>query len=266
MTVESQDIAALTRFALEVIRQAGEKALSFYGKGKKSIKFDRSLVTETEIHLTDFFEVRLKEQFPEHRMFNHANELPAYTHDAKRYLWTFDAIDGVANFQAGIPIWSVSLALVENYWPVFGGIYMPATGDICYAVAGDKAFWNDEEICISEQPAISDESLLLTYSRFHHHYQTAFPGKIRNLGCTAAHLCYVAMGRAEGAVIANESFQDLAAARIIIEAAGGRIYKMNGEEFYLNEYLDGNRIEDHLLVAGPESLPQIRQSIRELAA
>ncbi|GAF91915.1 unnamed protein product, partial [marine sediment metagenome] len=79
------------------------------------------------------------------------------------------------------------------------------------------------------------ESLLLTYSRFHHHYHSTFPGKIRDLGCTAAHICYVATGRAEAALIANESYQDLAAACIIVEAAGGKIYKLDGSEFLLNE-------------------------------
>jgi len=89
---------------------------------------------------------------------------------------------------------------------------------------------------------------MFTFSRFHRHYVSRFPGKIRNLGCTGAHLCYVAMGRADVAVTANESFQDLAAARMIVEAAGGRLFKASGEKFYLNDYLNGARIEEHLLV------------------
>jgi myo-inositol-1(or 4)-monophosphatase len=50
------------------------------------------------------------------------------------------------------------------------------------------------------------------------------------------------MGRADVAVTANESFQDLAATRMIVEAAGGRLYKASGEKFYLNDYLNGERV------------------------
>jgi myo-inositol-1(or 4)-monophosphatase len=59
------------------------------------------------------------------------------------------------------------------------------------------------------------------------------------------------MGRADAAVTANETFQDLAAARMIVEAAGGRLFKTTGEKFYLNDYLNGERIEEHLLATAP---------------
>ena len=77
---------------------------------------------------------------------------------------------------------------------------MPATGDIFYAYADDNAYWGSQSIRISSQKSINDESLLLIYSRFHRNHHTSFPGKIRNLGCTGAHICYVAMGRAEASV------------------------------------------------------------------
>jgi myo-inositol-1(or 4)-monophosphatase len=73
------------------------------------------------------------------------------------------------------------------------------------------------------------------------------------------------MGRAEAAVIANESYPDLAAARVIVEAAGGKIYKMDGSEFFLNEYLDEQRIEDHLLVVSPDNYSQVRNCLQEIS-
>lgn len=265
MTVETHhEINELTHFGVEVIRRTGEQALSYYGKGNPHLKFDMSLVTETELYLTDFFKEQLYEHFPEHQLFMNNYDIENYTHEEKRYLWIYDALDGVANFQAGIPIWGTSLSLLENFWPIFGVFYMPATGDLFHARAAHKAFWGEDEIHISEQETINDESLFLTYSRFHNHYHCTFPGKIRNLGCTGAHLCYVAMGRAEAAVVANESYQDLAAARVIIEAAGGKFFKMDGSEFFLNEYLDGKRIEDPLLVARPDSFSQVRDCIKNI--
>ena len=126
---------------------------------------------------------------------------------------------------------------------------MPVTDDIFYAQAGQKAYWGKEEIHIPKPDEINNESVLLTYSRFHNHYRSTFPGKIRNLGSTAAHICYVARGRAEGALLAHVSYQDLAAAQIILNAAGGKICRLDGSEFHLSEYLGGQRIEEHLLAA-----------------
>ena len=73
------------------------------------------------------------------------------------------------------------------------------------------------------------------------------------------------MGRAEAALVANESFQDLAAACIILEAAGGKICKIDGSDFFLNEHLDGQKINDHLLILAPDIYSQVRSSLQEIA-
>jgi len=67
----------------------------------------------------------------------------------------------------------------------------------------------------------------------------------------------VAKGRADAAIIANESYQDLAATRVIIEAAGGKICKMDGSKFHLGDYIEGGRINEHLLVASSKNIDQV---------
>jgi myo-inositol-1(or 4)-monophosphatase len=262
---EELGIEELSRFATEVIRQAGSEALAYYGKGRTQVKFDEGLVTEAENHLADFFKKRLSGRFPGHQIFINGQGEREYSHEGRRYLWVFDALDGIANFQAGIPIWGISLGLLENYWPLLGLFYMPATGDLFHARPDGQAFWEEKPIRVSNQGAVNDESLLLTYSRFHNHFATTFPGKIRNLGCTAAHVCYVAAGRAEAAVIANLSYKDLGGVRVIINAAGGKIFKMDGREFFPNEYLDGPRISERLLVVSPERFAEISEYLKEIA-
>jgi myo-inositol-1(or 4)-monophosphatase len=254
----------LIGFGMELIHQAGEKAMMFYGKGRPQVKFDQGVVTEAEIQLTEYFKEQLHRHFPGHRLFSVDEVNENYSHEGKRYLWTFDPLEGVANFQAGIPLWGLSMALLENFWPVFGVFFMPATGDLFHARAGCCAYWGRREITMPGSDGINDESVLLTYSRFHQHYHSAFPGKIRSLGCTSAHICYVAMGRADAALIANESFQGLAAARVIVEAAGGKFSKTDGGDFYLNEYLNGQKIDDHLIVAAPDNLAAVRACLKRV--
>ena len=262
MGIKGQGIEALSEFAMEHIKAAGKKALPYYGKGKTRVKFDQGMVTEADLRIADYFQEKLNKRFPDHHIFRYDELNEKYSHEGKRFLWIFDPIEGVANYQAGIPIWGMSVALLDNFWPILGVFYMPATGDIFHARAGQDAFWGKKKIRISETASINDESVLFTFSRFHQYYRSNFPGKIRNLGCASAHICYVAMGRADAAVIANESFQGLAAARVIIEAAGGKVCNFDGCDFHLNEYLDGQKIDDHLLVAAPESFVQVRKCLK----
>jgi myo-inositol-1(or 4)-monophosphatase len=262
MGSKGHGVEELSEFAMEFIKQAGKKAMPFYGKGQTRVKFDQGMVTEADLRIADYFQEKLNERFPDHHLFEYDQLNEKYSHEGKRYLWIFDPIEGVANYQAGIPIWGMSMALLDNFWPILGVFYMPATGDIFHARAGQNAFWGKKKIQISEAPTINDESVLFTFSRFHQYYRSTFPGKMRNLGCASAHICYVAMGRADAAVIANESFQGLAAARVILEAAGGKVCNFDGCDFHLNEYLDGQKIDDHLLVAAPESFAQVRECLK----
>jgi myo-inositol-1(or 4)-monophosphatase len=248
--VDNVDIGSLSLFGLETIRLMGREALKFFGKGSVRPPFDRDLVTQAELHLLESFQKEIKKQYPNHLIYGQDHLDEGYTHDAKRYLWTFDPLDGVDNFQSGIPIWGMSLALYENFWPLFGVFFMPATNDLFRAIAGGKAYWNDRVITISSRDTISQESVLLTFSRFHQYYESGFPGKIRDFGSTGAHVCYVAMGRADAAITANESFKDLAAVSVILKAAGGMFVNRGGESFHVSDYMEGQRIEDHLLIAG----------------
>ncbi len=266
MSQETPGVDELMGFGREIIRFVGEEALSFYGRGNADLRFDEKVITEAELRLNQVFENRVRERFPDHQLFQENSQNAGYSHRSERYVWVFNALDGVANFQAGIPIWGVSLALLENAWPIFGFFHMPVTGDLFHARAGEKAFLGDTAIKMSPQEDINDESLLLAYARFHRHYRTSFPGKIRDFGCAAAHLCYMAMGRAEAALVSNESYRDLAAARIIIEAAGGKIYKMDGKECFLNEYLDGRPIHEDFLVASQETYPQVRKCLEKISS
>jgi len=254
----STSLEEMNSFSLDLVRQAGVEALQYYGKGRSKTVFDQSLVTEAELRLSNFFQEQLNQRFPDHQVLSSSSHIgKEYSHDKKRYLWIFDPIDGVDNFQAGIPIWGMSLSLLDNFWPILGVFHMPATGDLFHAQADNGSFWGSKKISVNTKENVDDESLLLTFSRFHQHYNCKFPGKIRDLGCTAAHICYVAKGRADAAIIANESYQDLAATRVIIEAAGGKISKMDGSDFHLNEHINGGRIPEHLLVASPGNMKQV---------
>ncbi len=264
MANKDLNVNKLKSFASDTIREAGDHALIFFGKRKSDRRFDIDLVTKAELELNQFFKEKLHVHFPDHQFYQNTHEQCDYCHGDSRYLWIFDPMDGSANFQAGIPLWGISLALVENFWPIFGIYYFPAIGDIFYASAGEPAYHQNEIISVTPSKFVNDESVLFTFARFHKHYACHFPGKIRDFGCTGAHICYVAKGLADAAVISNEAFQGLAALRCIIESAGGKICKIDGNNFFLNEYLNGHQINTHLLVGKPDICDQIPRFLKEI--
>ena len=262
--LERPNIDELIAFARDTILSCGQQACALYRRATPHGHFDETLVTAAELELNARFQAALAKSYPAHRLFGRGDPTDGYTHDQKRYMWIFDPIDGLDNFQAGIPVWAMSLALMENYWPLLGMIHLPASGDLFHAKAGGDAFHGAHRLQTKANESIDEDLLILTYSRFHRHYRTSFPGKIRNLGCTAAHLCYVAMGRADAAIITNESFTDLAAAEVIVEAAGGKIFTIDGGPFHAGEYLSGEKIAAHLIATRADRLDTILSCLHRL--
>ena len=87
------DIEEMAGFAKDIIRQAGDHALEFYGKGKPQIKFDEDLVTKAELSLFDFFTRQLETRFPDHHAFREMSifrNIPTRPNDTSGYsiLWT----------------------------------------------------------------------------------------------------------------------------------------------------------------------------------
>ncbi len=242
-----QSAKELLEFALEMTRECGATAMKYYGRGDPNVKFDDDLITEAENAIVSTAGRNLERLSVKPVIYGEGKIGTSYKHGGGGYLWVIDPIDGTASFQAGIPVWGISVALFENFWPIFGIFYMPVTDELYWAMEGDTAYKNSEKIEIGEIHEIDNESLLLTYSRFHQDYSSTFPGKIRNLGSAAAHIMYVASGRAEGALFKNVSFKDLAAAQIILNAAGGEIIFLNGQTFHLNDYIDGQKITETLI-------------------
>jgi myo-inositol-1(or 4)-monophosphatase len=251
-------------FAENLVKQTGELALKYYGRGNPALKFDEELVTEAELAIRDFMSTTIVESYPEHHFMGEGADQTSYRHGERGFQWIADPMDGSANFQAGIPLWGVSLALFKNFWPVLGLFYMPVTGDLYRALAGRNLMVNDTSITLEPEVIANNESVLLTYSRFHSEFTSTFPGKIRNLGCTAAHLGYVASSRAEAALLKYVHIWDIAAGLILLEAAGGEIRYLDGGKFHLNDYLDSQKVDKPLLAAPAGEHSMISQYLQPL--
>lgn len=161
----------------------------------------------------------------------------------QEYTWIIDPLDGTTNFLHGLPLFSISLALVHQGKPVLGVIHDICRNDCYYAVQDDHAYCNDRPIHTSVATYLS-ESLLATGFPYYHFEKREpyleiikeFLEKshgVRRLGSAAIDMAFVACGRFEGFFEYNLNPWDVAAGAIIIEQAGGSVTDFTGGSNYL---------------------------------
>ena len=246
-----RDLAEILTFAKGLARASGALAMSYYGRANPTLRYDYDLVTEADLALNEYLRKEVLDAFPDHIFFNGGAQ-KKNLRDITDPVWVVDPLDGSAGFSAGMPVWGVSLALFDSGRPVLGIIHLPVTGELYSASRSGPAMLNDRKITVRDQE-LDNESLLLTYSRFHSDFITKLTGKVRSLGSTAAHMAYVARGAASGAIMGNVHIWDIAAGQVILEAAGGAIRDLSGKKVDLADYSRGGDI-DKVLIAAPMGL------------
>ncbi len=144
--------------------------------------------------------------------------------------WVIDPIDGTVNYFYGIPIFCVSIALRVEGRFVLGCVYDPMQDECFCAQAGGQASCNGSPIGVSARNCLSEAVVFIGHGRhdgsgeagvrrFAH--VSAQVRKVRILGSAAIALCYIAAGRFDAYVEGRIHLWDFAAARVILEAAGG---------------------------------------------
>jgi myo-inositol-1(or 4)-monophosphatase len=247
-----RDLQEVLTFAKGLARSAGALAMSYYGRANPTLRYDHDLVTEADLAVEDYIRQEVSSSYPEHQFLGEEGRKSGGEPDRQQLVWVVDPVDGSAGFSAGMPVWGVSIALFDGPKPVLGIIHLPVTSEVYSAVSGGPAMLNDREIRVRDQ-VVDNESLLLTYSRFHSDFLTHTTGKVRSLGSSAAHMAYVARGAATGAVLGNVHVWDVAAGQVVLEAAGGALRDLAGRKVDLAAFLSGQKIEG-VLIAAPKGL------------
>jgi myo-inositol-1(or 4)-monophosphatase len=154
------------------------------------------------------------------------------------YNWIIDPLDGTTNFIHGLPVYSVSIALIKEEQLLIGVVYEINLDECFWAIAGEGAFCNGRPIKVSSAPKLSD-SLIATGFPYYDfdlisNYLAALQRLmqkthgIRRLGSAAVDLAYVACGRVDAFFEYNLNSYDVAAGALIVIEAGGRVSDFDG--------------------------------------
>jgi myo-inositol-1(or 4)-monophosphatase len=213
---------AMARMAASV-RDAGALALSMFGRPIHNwTKLESSPVSDADIAVDRLLHERLANDgspiaWLSEESVDDLSRLQA------RYLWIVDPIDGTRAYLAGLPDWSVSVALVENGRPVAACLYAPVSDQFFTAIAGQGATCNGAPIAVTAGASLERlriagprklvERLIARKPSF-----SAMP-RLRSL---ALRLVQVAQGDCDVVIAGPNSHDwDLAAADLLVHEAGG---------------------------------------------
>lgn len=239
-------LSHITLAGIEAALSAGELLRQGFG-GTFSVSAKsgvHNLVTEYDHRAEEQIISFLKREFPSSQFL--AEESGGENSAASSLQWIIDPLDGTVNFAHGIPMFSVSIAALQNNEIISGIVYQPITHELFVAQKDGGAFLNGNKICVSKTSELKKAFLATGFpynlaenpgdciGHFTEILKQGLP--IRRLGSAAIDLCYVASGRFDGYFEISLAPWDCAAGVLILEEAGGKVSRWDGQPLDIFAY------------------------------
>lgn len=213
-----------------------------FGRTSTSRKADDSPVTEADHAVQEALLNAIAQHWPDDAVVTEETQAAPDRHgeagSAKR-CWVIDPIDGTRNYARSVPLFSVSVGVIENGRPVVGVIHDPNSKDTYSASRGGGLWFNDVQVSRETRAAreASRDVLIGSPTGQHHDLPAVVHDwfdryNIRNVGSTALHLAYLAVGGFDAAILSNCHLWDIAAGWLLCEEAGVVVRTLDGSTVF----------------------------------
>ncbi len=194
------------------------------------IKTDGSLLTEADTQMQIQTQAFLEKNWPEYAFLGEESTLAEQEKamSSPQGCWILDPVDGTSNFAIGIPIYSISLALMVQGEIVAGLVYDPSRDEMFAARQGMGAELNARPLLAqTSKTALSQCSSIVDFKRLEptlaDRLATNAPySSQRSFGSVALDWCWIAAGRGQVYLHGAQNIWDYAAGWLILEEAGGQ--------------------------------------------
>ena len=154
-------------------------------------------------------------------------------------VWIVDPLDGTREFVLGIPEFCISIALVENGRAVAGGIFNPATDEKIVGSREAGVTLNGQPVEPRATASVAEATVLASRSEVGRGewapFEQEYSFTVQPMGSVAYKFGRVAAGLADATwTLVPKHEWDIAAGVALVDAAGGLVRAMPGEDLTLN--------------------------------
>lgn len=242
---------ALVQQLEDIARAAGKAILEVYEQEDLGVetKSDATPVTKADMKANAVIEAGLKSLSVQYPVLSEESAHTPYPErkNWQRY-WLVDPLDGTQEFINRNGQFTVNIGLVENGYPIFGMVHIPAINTSYWGGLGKGAFRQRDDqppVAIRPRTFTPEKDVIVLGSRSYHSDQAKaylkqleqfYPNlQAKNVG-SALKSCYIADGQADiYPRIGPTSEWDTAAVQAVVEGAGGLFLNSKGERFVYNQ-------------------------------
>jgi len=240
--IQKNNFSKITLIAIQAALKASEVLIKGFRNTLEIKKKEgkHNLVTQYDLLSEKTIISFIKEKFPNHSILS---EECGQIKKNNEIEWIIDPLDGTVNFAHSIPMFAISLAAKKKDDIISAVTYHPLIKELFIAEKGKGAFLNGEKLIVSQTKKLDDSilatgfpyNLIKNPNKCTEHFvnilNLGIP--IRRIGCASLDLAYVAAGRFDGFWETGLGPWDLAAGKLLIEEAKGKVTHWDGSEVIL---------------------------------
>lgn len=236
--------ARYREFAVRTAREAGGLLMELHRRTHhRTWKTATDFKTNADDASDRLIRQRITKTFPDHHIMSEEQTVVPST---AAWVWVVDPLDGTYNFAS---LWSddftVSIGLLSGAEPVVGVVYAPARRQLYVAELGGRARLDGKPIRVSDVANLSRAVVALDYGKGERRGEM-IPYLRRLLSadgitypvtyaCASLAIARVAAGQVDAYVSHNLEPWDMAAAVMIVRAAGGIVTNLAGQAWHVGD-------------------------------
>jgi fructose-1,6-bisphosphatase/inositol monophosphatase family enzyme len=246
-------------FAKGLAKEAGGIMLHYFRANDIGTKWkeDDTPITIADIKINKLVIEAVSQAYPEHGVHGEEESL----HEGREFMWVCDPVDGTMPFSAGIPISTFSLALTKNGKPILGVVYDPFGDRLFSSAANLGAYLNGSKIHVSHNSSLKNSFVNMEVWGAERATNDSkiipidgLRDRLMEMNIMPFTLCsmvisgvLVAEGAFIGGIFGVRKPEDIAALKVIVEEAGGKVTDLDGNEQRYDRLINGAIVSNGLV-------------------
>jgi myo-inositol-1(or 4)-monophosphatase len=233
MPVTDEELQQIEEAAADMARNAGKILLDYFS-GPLEIDYKspnrRDAVTNADRASDVYIRAEVHRRFPQHSVLSEEGDDDKELRS--KVTWVIDPLDGTNNFLNGMPMFGVSIGVLEGDRPVVGALFVPSIrtleGSVYHARIGGGAHRDGAPLFLGngEKPRNALLASMPTYFPHAFKFKPSVRwnlGEVRSTGSVAYEMAMVCQGVLQYAVFNGPQIWDLAAGMVLVPEAGGMV-------------------------------------------